>query len=939
MSTTDAQDETSINSNALGLGLPLLWTILLLAVSQLAYTWFHSLAELFTVVIGISLYLVAVQTFTFTSNRYLLIVAVGFFWSSVIDIFHTLTYEGMGHASSYPPDTPPLLWMCARSLQVVAFLVAPLWARTTWSSKYAFAGFGLSGMIMTVAVFEGLLPVAWIAGSGLTPFKITWEWLLIGGYCIAALQLAQDKDNTKRSVRNALLMVMALGVATELCFTWYVAMYGLSNMLGHVLKLWAYWAMLLVISQHMLMRPKELLKEQTELLEDVVGQIPGITYVLKRHPDGSYAMPFVSPGIEALLELSAREVMADASPMWGRIVLEDRERIVSTVAACFANSHAMNATWEVLLPHKGRRWQQGNSSMPVQQADGSCMLVAYVQDITDQKRMERELIQHRDQLTEQVGERTKELHQALQRAENAARVKSEFVANMSHEIRTPLNAIVGLAQVGLRTPRFEVAWPYLAQIQDSGRMLMALINDVLDIAKVEAGKLTLEARPMDLLSVLRRAVKLMLPHAQAKNLILEFECDASVPVAILGDETRVMQVLMNLLSNAIKFTDAGSVRLQAQAAGAGEASVLILSVIDTGVGISPDQIGRLFNPFEQGSAATARKYGGTGLGLTICSQIVELMGGRITVSSQVGTGSCFSVRMPVKAVPIPLPEVHPTAAPLAPGQQRLLGLRVLAAEDDPVNQWVLRELLEQEGAVCTLRDNGTDALTELRGVHAFDVLVTDIQMPGLTGYETAKQALQLRPSLPVLGLTAFAMADDRQKCLDAGMTDHLTKPVDADALVYAILKAVRLDTEVAAQTPAEPGNEQVQVQVQPEKSHVVWASLRKTLRKTESQIQFLRTFLANYANAPDTLLGLLASKDLDALRRLVHKLNGATGMLCAMEAQSQAKAIETEMVEAGTLPGTKVEALAECLVLVVQEVEVHLGGLLDSQTNFGRLPA
>jgi CheY-like chemotaxis protein len=493
---------------------------------------------------------------------------------------------------------------------------------------------------------------------------------------------------------------------------------------------------------------------------------------------------------------------------------------------------------------------------------------------------------------------------------------------MSHEIRTPLNAIVGLAQVGLRTPSFAVAWPHLAQIQDSGRMLMALINDVLDIAKVEAGKLTLEARPMALLSVLQRAVKLMLPHAQAKNLALEFECDAAVPAAILGDETRLMQVLMNLLSNAIKFTEAGRVRLQAQVVGAGmgaglgETSLLLLSIIDTGVGIAPDQIGRLFNPFEQGSAETARRYGGTGLGLTICSQIVELMGGRMTVSSQVGMGSCFTVRLPVQVVELPAPELHASTAPLAPGQQRLRGLRVLAAEDDAVNQWVLRELLEQEGAECTLRDSGTEALADLRGQQHFDVLITDIQMPGLNGYETAQQALQLRPTLPVLGLTAFAMADDRQKCLAAGMADHITKPVDADALVHAILQALR----------HEPG------------SAVVWESLHKTLRKTESQIQFLRTFLDNYASAPSTLRTMLATEDVEALRRLVHKINGATGILCATDAQLKAKAIEAEMRQAGTLPSAQVEALADCLELVVKEVVAHLGALRESQSDIAKLP-
>jgi signal transduction histidine kinase/DNA-binding response OmpR family regulator len=909
-----------ISANALGLGLPIAWTLALLIVSQLAPTWFHSLAELFTVVIGISLYLIAVQTFTFTNNRYLLIVAVGFFWSSLIDIFHTLIFEGMARASDYSADTPPLLWLCARSLQVLAFLVAPLWAKKTWPAKWLFAGFGALGLALTAAVFGGLMPTAWVPSQGLTPFKIAWEWLLIGGYAIAALQLFHGPATLSPGLRRSVVVVMALGVATELCFTWYLGMYGASNMLGHVLKLWAYWTMLQVVSQHMLMRPKELLNEQTQLLENVVGQVPGIAFVLKRRPDGSYAIPFVSPGIAALLELSAQDVALDAAPKWSRIVVEDRARILSTLDFCFANQVALNTTWEVFLPQKGRRWHQGNSSVPTLQADGSSELVAYVQDITEQKRMEVELIQHRDQLTAQVGERTKELHQALQRAENAVRVKSEFLANMSHELRTPLNGIVGLAQVGLRTPHFEVAWPYLAQIQDSGHILMSLINDVLDIAKVDAGKLTLEAQPVALLAVLQRAMQLMLPHAQAKKLALDFECDASVPLAILGDETRLMQVLMNLLSNAIKFTEQGSVRLQAQAAGTGELRSLILSVIDTGMGIAPDQIQRLFKPFEQGSAATSRQYGGTGLGLTICSQIVELMGGRITVSSQPGAGSCFSVLLQVQTVALPGPALHPVTAPLAPDQRRLRGLRVLAAEDDPVNQWVLRELLEQEGAVCTLRDSGAEALAELQSGQAFDVLVTDIQMPGLNGYETAQRALQLRPDMPVLGLTAFAMAEDRQKCLDAGMADHITKPLDADVLVCAILLALHREAGAALPTPAVA----VSASALPEKSPVDWTALQKLLHKPASQVQALRTFLDTYASAPSTLRALLQAADHDGLRRLVHKVHGATGMLCAKDTQQQAKALEIHMAQSLDLPGAALGDLADSLALVVAAVEARL---------------
>jgi CheY-like chemotaxis protein/HPt (histidine-containing phosphotransfer) domain-containing protein len=287
--------------------------------------------------------------------------------------------------------------------------------------------------------------------------------------------------------------------------------------------------------------------------------------------------------------------------------------------------------------------------------------------------------------------------------------------------------------------------------------------------------------------------------------------------------------------------------------------------------------------------------------------------------------------MPVQIAQLPVPDLQADTVSPGSGQARLQGLRVLAAEDDPVNQWVLRELLEQEGAVCTLHNNGADALADLRAGQVFDVLITDIQMPGLNGYETAQQARQLRPALPVLGLTAFAMAEDRQKCLDAGMADHITKPVDADALVRAILRALCRETAVAAATPLAPVivPAPAPAPAPAVKSHVGWESLQKVLRKTESRITFLRTFLDNYASAPDTLRALLAVDDLDGLRRLVHKINGATGLLCAAEAQQQAKDIEALLTRAEAPADAQVDALAFSLEQVVHEVEVHLGLLLQ----------
>ena len=415
----------------------------------------------------------------------------------------------------------------------------------------------------------------------------------------------------------------------------------------------------------------------------------------------------------------------------------------------------------------------------------------------------------------------------------------------------------------------------------------------------------------------------MSPHAEAKNLTLELVCEGSLPAVILGDETRLLQVLMNLLSNAIKFTERGGVNVSAMATLSGDSGFLMLSVIDTGSGIESEQLKRLFNAFEQAAPSTARKHGGTGLGLTICRQIVELMGGHIDVSSQPGAGSCFSVRLPIQVSRQAPSNAVVSSTEAVSLLSRLSGVRILAAEDDKVNQWVLRELLEQEGAECTIRNTGVEALLDVRSAQAFDVFITDIQMPGLNGYETAAQARKLRPSLPVIGLTAFAMAEDRQKCLDAGMVTHISKPVDADTLVRAIQEVMRPSisavTDDGQPNAAAPSHEH--------RLQVDWVSLRKTLRKTDSQIKFLKTFLENYAAAPTTLRVLLVSGDAEGLQRLVHKIQGAVGFLYASDAQLQARAIEEQMLHTFKLPGDLIGGLADTLDRVLREVEGQLSQL------------
>ncbi|MEY4591632.1 MAG: hypothetical protein RIR18_527, partial [Pseudomonadota bacterium] len=705
---------------------PISLALFLFASSFFGYVWFHSLAELFSVVIGVSLYLVAQRTFSFTRNSFLLCIAMGYFWSSLIDIFHTLTYEGMVLGSTLPRDTPPLLWMCARSVEMAALFLAPRYLAGRPPERWLFPGFGLLSVTLVALVFAGVFPVAWDPVNGLSAFKLGWEWALIFFYFLCALTLCQRQALLEPSLYHVILCVLGLNVVTELCFTWYVKMYDISNLLGHTFKLWSYSLMLWVVGNYMLMQPKRLLRDQARLLKDVAAQIPGMSYQFKCTAPGEYCFPFVSPGVAEIFEVTPEELMQDVNRAFQRIVPEDLEKMLEKTASSQATLSPWQAEWQVDLPRKGRRWHLGESGAPTRLADGSYIWVGNIRDITEQKTLEMELTRHRDHLAQMVDEKTIELRHAMQQTVEAAGAKSEFLSNMSHEIRTPLNAILGMAQVGLRAQEGVSLKPYLGQIRDSGRLLLSLVNDILDMAKVEAGKLQLEFRPVRLADLLQQTMRITTQAAQSKGLEFSLDQAPELPEAILVDEIRLTQVLVNLIGNAIKFTEQGKVQLQVRVAKASEGYWLVFSILDTGIGMNHEQLSRLFQPFEQGDSSTTRQYGGTGLGLTISKRIVDLMEGSVDVASQPGIGTCFTVRIPAKTADASL-----LASPMEPEipavSRRLEGVRILAAEDDKVNQWVLRELLEQEGAQCTITDDGLSALEHLATPEVYDVFLTDVQ--------------------------------------------------------------------------------------------------------------------------------------------------------------------------------------------------------------------
>ncbi len=655
-----------------------------------------------------------------------------------------------------------------------------------------------------------------------------------------------------------------------------------------------------------------------EIAEASEAQLRGITHsandaILMMDPQG--AITYWNPAAERILGYRSEEALGHN--LHNLLVPERYLAVHREVYPEFLRTgrgNAMGKTLEVFARRKGGQEIAVALSLSAVFLYGAWHAVGILRDITVLKQHEREL------------------EQAREAAEAASRAKTEFLANMSHEIRTPMNAIIGMSYLALQSDLTSKQREQITYLHNAAESLIGIINQILDFSKIEAGKMTLEQAPFVLKDTLDEIIRLLKPQLDEKSLELQYEGEDGVLAQdaplLLGDALRLRQVLINLLSNAAKFTQEGFVRLGVTSCTTDNTLRVVFSVQDSGIGMSAEQMSRLFEEFTQADASTTRQYGGTGLGMAIAGKLIALMGGRIDVKSQLGQGSCFTVEIPFEVALV-------GQAPLRERRQRienydaLRGIRVLLVEDNPVNRLLAVEILAKKGVVTDIAENGEEAIRKLQSLppETFRAMLLDLQMPVLDGYETSR-IIRSDPkfdALPIIALSAHVMSFEKERCRQLGMNGYINKPFSPEELWTTLVRAMRKDETGRAVSSLQPVRESLQSMTELGINGVnLSAGIKRAGGDGTLYAKIVEEVLDNFASGCEDLLEFAVHKDSKSGQALAHELRGVLGALGA-EALENALASIEEIFSNGADPCGQIQALVSPYADLMAALRGYLG--------------
>jgi len=616
------------------------------------------------------------------------------------------------------------------------------------------------------------------------------------------------------------------------------------------------------LAEQRLRNSEEKFRQLAESIHEVFWMMP---------PAGN-EMLYVSPAYEQVWERTCDSLYQNAMS-WTQAIHPDDVEKAHLLFARQSQGESVESEYRIQTPSGQEKWIRDRAFPIHDEAGQLTRIVGIAEDITEGKRYENDLIH------------------AWEQAEAANRSKSRFLANMSHEIRTPMNGVIGMLQLLLATTLTPEQHRYVKVAQESGRTLLTLIDDILDLSKIEAHKVTLENLSFNLRETVDAVIQLLRVQASAKGLDFSARVAADIPPLLRGDARRLRQVLINLAGNAIKFTERGHVMLEAASEPPQEGTATIRFVItDTGIGVRPDQAARLFSPFTQADDSTTRKYGGTGLGLAICKQLVEMMGGTIGVESHEGHGSAFWFTATFEVAPANL-EAPATESPTLQRALPVSKPRILVAEDNATNREVALAQLDKLGYQADAVRNGAEAVQALeRGVYG--LVLMDCEMPVMDGYEATRMIRKsARPNFPVIAITADAMSGDRERCLSEGMNDYLAKPVELEQLAEVLAKWLSVKAD-AAGSSASPENAGSEATAPAKPAFDETALLRRLMGDRKLAGMVLQGFLDNAPSQLQNLQQRLNDADSAGARAQAHMLKGSAATVAAEELHAIALAME-----------------------------------------------